>query len=62
MKRFLICALLLIALFALSACEGIPGLTPTPTPTTIPTATPSPTPTASPTPEVVHPEDLPVEE
>lgn len=59
MKRFIVCAMLLVALFALSACEGIPGLSPTPTPTLIPTASPSPTPTASPTPEPTPTSRLP---
>ena len=50
MKRIILCALLLALLFALSACEGIPGLSsPTVAPTQIPTASPSPTPTAEPT-------------
>lgn len=51
MKRFILCALLFLSLFALSACQGIPGLSsPTPEPSQIPTASPSPSPTAEPTP------------
>ena len=60
MKRIILCALLLASLFALSACEGIPGLaSPTVEPTQIPTASPSPTPTAEPTPEPTPTSRLP---
>lgn len=60
MKRFTLCALLLVSLLALSACEGVPGLSsPTAEPTLIPTASPSPTPTAEPTAEPTPTSRLP---
>lgn len=50
------------ALYREELATPTPAPTATPSPTPTATPTPSPTPTASPTPEVVHPEDLLIEE
>ena len=50
------------ALYREELATPTPAPTATPSPTPTATPTPSPTPTATATPEVVHPEDLPVEE